>query len=33
MFFEMLRGFSVFSFGVWRGRESYTVQFKAGFDF
>jgi hypothetical protein len=33
VFFEMLRGLSVFSLSGWKGREDYTVQFKAGFDF
>jgi hypothetical protein len=33
VFFEMLRGLSVFSLSGWKGREDYTVQFKAGFEF
>lgn len=33
VFFEMLRGLSVFSLSGWKGREDYTIQFKAGFDF
>jgi len=33
VFFEMLRGLSVFSLSGWKGREDYSIQFKAGFDF
>jgi hypothetical protein len=33
VFFEMLRGLSVFSLSGWQGRDDFTVHFKAGFDF
>jgi hemolysin activation/secretion protein len=33
VFFEMLRGLSVFSLSFWRGRDDTTFHFRAGFDF